>query len=230
VSGLEAAMQSDRIRQFLQRCHVPPERLERTDPLRRLYEDLVAANEETNLTRITDAREFWARHVADSLSVGIAVPEAVGEELDVADVGCGAGFPVLPLAWAHDHWRLTAVEPRRRKAAFVEDEVDRLGLQNVQVVARQAREAGRMSDHAGQYDLVTLRAVGSVGKLLREVRGLLRPAPSAAIVFYKTPDAIEEEADLAKREADKFHFSMRASDVIELPDGAKRQFLVLKRA
>ncbi len=211
---------------FLTRCGVPAGRLEEPDGMERLYADLVAANRETNLTRIVDETDFWIRHVSDSLAVGLAAPDLLSEPLHVADVGPGGGFPLLVLGWANRRLSLLGAEPRKRKAAFLEAESQRLGLENVAVVARQAREVGRMVDYAGRFDRVTLRAVGEAGKMVREVRQLLKPG--GRIVFYKTPDTVHRELPLARREAEKFGFRIELSEPIELPIvWARRQFLVL---
>jgi 16S rRNA (guanine527-N7)-methyltransferase len=195
-----------------------------------LWADLVAANAALNLTRITAEGGFWVRHVADSLAVGRVVPALLAESLAVADVGCGAGFPLLPLAWANPALRLAGFESRGGKAAFAAGEAQALGLRNATVVARRAREAARLAEHAGRYDVVLARAVGSAGALVRECRGLLRPEPGAMLVHYKTPQAAEAELPLAGREAAKYGFAVEVSDALELPDGGgTRQFLLMRR-
>jgi 16S rRNA (guanine527-N7)-methyltransferase len=215
------------VAEFLRRCGVTPERLGRLDVLRRLYDALVEANRTTNLTRITDEAAYWHLHVADSLSVGLAVPELLREPLAVADVGCGAGFPLLPLAWANPNLRITGIESARKKVAFVRRQIEALALANGSVVAARAREAARLPAHAGRYEVVLARAVARADKLIRECRALLRPGAAARIVVYKTPDAVAEERDLATRQAAKFGLAIRESQIIDLPAASgRRQFLI----
>ncbi len=218
------------IRKFLVDCSLPRGRLDSLEELRRLYDDLQAAGEKTNLTALSDADDFWLLHVADSLSVGRVLPELLTDGLTVADVGCGAGFPMFPLAWANSKLRITGMEPRKRKAAFIEHEIAVLGLNNCSVLARQAREAGRLDEHANRYDVVLLRAVGTAGKLLRDCRNLLTKGPGGKIVFYKTPEAIQQELPTARREAGKFSLTIAESDIFALPrDAGTRQFLIFRR-
>ncbi len=220
---------TDEQRAFLLRCNVDVQQRS-LNVLAQLYNDLVAANRVTNLTRITDEAEFWNLHVLDSLSLGIALPEvfSASASLRVADVGCGAGFPLFPLAWANPKLDITGIEARGKKVEFIRTEAAALHMPNVHVTQHQAREAGRLVEYAGQFDLVLLRAVGPAGKFLRECRCLLKPTPEAKIVFYKTPAAIETELPEARREADKYNLQLTASTIFTLPAGAgERQFLLL---
>lgn len=220
---------SETVVAFLRACGVDPERSP-LEVMGRLWADLVAANEAVNLTRLTGEADFWVRHVADSLAIGRVVPALFAEPLAVADVGCGAGFPLLPLAWAGPALRLTGFESRRRKAAFAAREAEALGLANAAVVARRVREAARLAEHAGRYDVALARAIGPSGALVRECRGLLKPEPGAVLVHYKTPQAVEAEWPLAEREAAKHGLAVEASDRLELPDGGgTRQFLLMRR-
>jgi len=215
---------------FLRGCGVRDATLERLAELEPFLEQLREANAHLNLTRLTSDADFWIKHVADSLAVGLAAPELLTQPLRVADVGCGAGFPAIPLAWANPGLRLTAIEARPRKAEFVESAARALGLVNLQVLARQAREVGRLPDHAGAYDAVLLRAVGPPESLIRECRGLLKPAAGARLVFYLTPTMVAESRSLVNREAHKFGLKVAESAPVELPEGAgARQFLLLAR-
>jgi 16S rRNA (guanine527-N7)-methyltransferase len=215
-------------RAFLQRCNLDVHRCD-LGVLVTLFGDLVKANRRTNLTRITSPGEFWNLHVLDSLSVGIAIPALLDSSFRVADVGCGAGFPLLPLAWANPALELTGIESRGKKVEFIRAEIESLGLTNARVIQAQAREAGRLEEFAGQFDVVLLRAVGPAGKMLRECRSLLKPAPESKIIFYKTPAAVETERPEAQREADKYHLELTESPVFHLPaDTGERQFLIFK--
>lgn len=238
------ARPSDEVVAFLRACGVDLQRSP-LEVMRRLYAHLVAANREDNLTRITAEADFWVKHVADSVSVGLLVPGLVGGAADasaaelaggerralrVADVGCGAGFPLLPLAWASPNLDLTGFESRGKKADFVAREIARLGLANARGVPRRAREAARLPEHAGRYDVVLLRAVGAAGEMVRECRRLLRHGPGAMMVHYKTPDGAVAERALADREAGKYGLVVETSRTIELPErGGARQFLTMRR-
>jgi 16S rRNA (guanine527-N7)-methyltransferase len=218
-------MDRDELIGFLRRCGVAEARLADLSPMRRLRADLVEANRSTNLTGITGDDDFWLLHLADSLAVGLAAPELMTEALAVADVGCGAGFPMLPLAWANPALAVTGIDGRRRKIEFVRRQIESLGLAKCRDIAGNARELARLPEHAGAYDAVLLRAVGTPGRLLRECRML--PRPGGKIIFYATPAAADEQRELSRRQAGKFGLAMAESPAIALPCGAgERRFVI----
>jgi 16S rRNA (guanine527-N7)-methyltransferase len=193
-----------------------------------LYIELVAANRQFNLTRITDEPDYWRLHVADSLAVGQVCPELLTGPLRVADVGCGAGFPLLPLAWANPAGEFVGIEATRKKVNFIAGQIEKLDLANASVHHAQAREAARVAPLAGSFDVVVFRAVGLAGKVLKDVRGLL--APGGRVIAWKAPPAVADERELTAREADKYNFAVTESPVVDLPDGnEQRQFVIFQR-
>lgn len=218
------------VRDFLASMGLAKELLVHLPDLTPLHRELVAANRRGNLTRILSEEDFWVRHVADSLSVALAAPTIMKERMRVVDVGCGAGFPALPLAWANPALDLTALDSHGRKVEFFRHAARELGLLNCQGVVGRAREAARSPAHRGRYDVVTARAVAATGELIRECRGLLRSDVACRIVAYKTPDRVAGEWAGAEREARKFGFELEAGTAFELPlGGGARQFLIARR-
>jgi len=218
----------DELSSFLQACGVAESLLTDMSDMQRLRADLAEANRATNLTGITGADEFWLLHVADSLAVGLAVPELMSEALAVADIGCGAGFPMLPLAWANRALAVTGIDGRRRKIEFVRRQIESLGMTKCRAITGRARELARLPEHAGAYDAVLLRAVAAPGKMLRECRAL--PRPGGKIIFYTTPSAADEQRPLSRREAGKFGLEMAESPTIALPCAAgERRFVTFTR-
>ena len=215
-------------RDFVLACGVPGEAFARLETLERFRRDVEAANARHNLTRLTDAADFWVKHVADSLAAGMAVPELFTRAWRAADIGCGAGFPLIPLAWANPALAITGIEVNGKKTAFLETASRRLSLPNCQLLSRQAREAGRLPGHRQAYDLVTARAVSEPHGLIRECRGLLNPATGGRLVLFSTPDALRTDAPFLRREAGKFGLALSYSREIMLPGHAGiRQFAVV---
>ena len=129
---------------------------------------LAGAGIERGLIGPGEVGRLWERHILNSA--------AIGELLDggerVADVGSGAGLPGLPLALARPDLRVTLIEPLLRRADFLSEVVEALGLK-VAVIRGRAEEA-TVRREAGALDVVTSRAVASLDKLTRWSFPLLR--------------------------------------------------------
>jgi 16S rRNA (guanine527-N7)-methyltransferase len=111
---------------------------------------------------------LWDRHVLNSA----AVAELVEDDDRVADVGSGAGLPGIPLALARPAVRITLIEPLLRRAQFLTEVADDLGLDVV--VVRGRAEERDVHRAVGEMDAVTSRAVASLDKLARWSLPLLR--------------------------------------------------------
>lgn len=102
-----------------------------------------------------DLERLESRHIADSLKALPVVEEAPPGP--AVDVGSGAGLPGIPLAIASGRkWRL--LEPRRRRAAFLEEVVRELSL-DCEVLTTTAEAAARDPALAGRHSVATARAV-----------------------------------------------------------------------
>jgi 16S rRNA (guanine527-N7)-methyltransferase len=108
-----------------------------------------------------EVSRLWPRHLANCA----VVAEEAGTELPqgalVADVGSGAGLPGLVWALVRPDLRVTLVEPLLRRATFLTEVVDHLGLNDRVVVERS-----RAEDYRGSFDVVTARAVARLRQLV----------------------------------------------------------------
>ncbi|WP_237742649.1 16S rRNA (guanine(527)-N(7))-methyltransferase RsmG [Actinopolymorpha alba] len=111
---------------------------------------------------------LWDRHLLNCGALGSLIPHGA----DVCDVGSGAGLPGLVLALARPDLTVTLIEPLLRRATFLSEAVDALGLTNTRVVRARAE------DHSDLYDTVTARAVAPLPRLVRVTLGLCRPGGS----------------------------------------------------
>lgn len=121
-------------------------------------EILTKANETTNLTAITDKKEIILKHFIDSASISKHIP--AGSK--VIDVGCGAGFPSIPLAILRQDIDITSLDSTGKKVDFVSYAANELKIQNIDPVCARAEE---LSSHREQYDVCTSRAVARLNIL-----------------------------------------------------------------
>ena len=126
-----------------------------------LYALLVSENEKYNLTAVTDPEGVALLHFADSLIGAALIPKGAS----VIDVGCGAGFPTLPLAIVRPDITVTATDATAKKTGFVAMAAERLGLTNVRTMTARAEVAAR-GDARDSFDLATARAVAALPVLL----------------------------------------------------------------
>ncbi len=102
-----------------------------------LYSEVISANKRFNLTSITEPTEFAVRHIADSLSAAAFIPS----DASLLDVGCGAGFPSLPLAIARPDIRVTSLDSTAKKTDFVSHTANVLSVGNLTTICDRAEKA-----------------------------------------------------------------------------------------
>ncbi|MBR5516116.1 MAG: 16S rRNA (guanine(527)-N(7))-methyltransferase RsmG [Clostridia bacterium] len=149
-----------------------------------LYNELVAFNEKVNLTAVTDIEGVIAKHFADSLLIEEYIPE--GSE--VIDVGCGGGFPTLPLAIVRKDLEITALDSTQKKLNFVSEMAQKLSL-NVSVLCARAEETARKDEYRESFDVCVARAVARLN-ILSE---LCIPLVKKGGLFISCKAAIGEE-------------------------------------
>ena len=154
-------------------------------PVLEAYAALLAgAGVERGLLGPREAPRLWERHLLNC--AGPAELLAPGEL--VADVGSGAGLPGLVLAALRPDCRHVLVEPLLRRAAFLSEAVDALGLSGVEVRRARAEELAGALD----ADVVVARAVAPLERLAGWTLPLLRPG--GRLVALKGDGAAEELA------------------------------------
>ena len=118
------------------------------DRLEAHYQLLERWNARMNLTRIRRIEDVVRLHYCESLFLGTLLPAG---ELNIADIGSGAGFPGIPVAILRTESRVALVESHQRKAVFLREASQ--GLSNVRVVSKRAE------DIQERFDWIVSRAV-----------------------------------------------------------------------
>ena len=134
---------------------------EQNERLFSLAERLVEVNNVMNLTAITDEDGIILRHFVDSMLIS----EYISPNSSLIDVGCGAGFPTLPLAIIRPDIMITALDSTEKRIRYVQETADMLGLTNVKAVTARAEDFAKLPENREKFNHATARAVASMPML-----------------------------------------------------------------
>ncbi len=183
--------------------------VEKVEQLSLLLEELTKWNRVHNLTSLSEPEELVEVEILDSLApllfpeVGISLvfPKSVRDDSDsvskdagpshsqsrttFADVGCGAGFPLLPLVVADERLYGVGIESSQKRLAFVSHMVRVLGLGNrVRVIHKRAEEVEE------RFPFVMARALAAPERALELVRPL-KSEKGAILLFLSFKDSVQ---------------------------------------
>lgn len=184
-------------------------------------QNLLEWNKNVNLTAITESDEIVTKHFVDSLSV---LPYAkFPEGASLIDVGCGAGFPGLPLLIARPDLKITFLDSINKKLAFVEDTIDKLGLEG-NVIHERAEMLGKDDEYREKYDFAITRAVAPLNVLAEYCIPLLKVGGT-----YVSMKGTDSEARLGMNAVKTLGGEIDNIISFELPNGDKRNLIFIKK-
>lgn len=161
---------------------------DRIEVLRAFADDLSARGEELGLIGPLELPRIWTRHLLNSAVLAPLIQSGCR----VADIGTGGGMPGLVLAIVRPDARFLLIEPMERRCTWLNEQIDRLGLENVEVRRGRAEEF----HDAFEVDQVTARAVTALRKLVPITAPLLRDG--GEMLFLKGA-AVEDEIAAAQK-------------------------------
>ncbi len=202
---------------------LPPLGLELTDQSQRTLcafgNAVVEQNKVMNLTAITEPEAVAKLHLLDSLTL-LTLEDLRGKR--VIDVGCGAGFPGVPLKIACPQMELTLLDSLGKRMAWLEQILPTLGV-DAQCVTARAEEA--VAKCREQYDIATSRAVARLNILLELTAPYVKVG--GAVLAMKGTAAQEELAE-AKNAIRRL--GLKLERVEEFPaDGTAHTVIVLRK-
>ena len=141
------------------------------------YLDLILKwNAKMNLTAVREPEEIIRRHFGESFFAAARLLKA-SDALTAIDLGSGAGFPGIPLALFAPQTQVTLIEANGKKAAFLNEVIRGLSLENAKVFN------GRAEAYSRTADLVTMRAVEKFDLALSLALGLVAPGGRLALMI-----------------------------------------------
>ena len=192
---------------------------ERQEKLCAFARAMVKQNEVMNLTAITEDTQVAKLHLLDSLTV-LCCADLKGKTL--IDVGCGAGFPGVPLAIACPEANITLLDSLGKRVKWLEQILPQLGI-HAECVTARAEEA--VASRRESYDFATSRAVARLNILLELTAPYVKVG--GAVLAMKGAAAKEELSECAGAMK---KLGLKLEDVREFPiDGTSHAVIVLRK-
>jgi len=185
--------------------------IERFSQLKDLYLDW---NSKINVISRKDVDEIYIRHVLHSLSIAKIIDFTKGTQL--VDVGCGGGFPGIPLAILFPDAHFTLVDSIGKKIHVVNQISFALNLKNINAINDRAENL------KGKYDFVVSRAITAFPKFVSLTRNLISKNNNNSIpngIIYLKGGEFPSEIEPFKK----------SIEIFNIPDYFKEPFFETKK-
>ena len=180
---------------------------------------VIAQNEVMNLTAITEPAAVAKLHLLDSLTV-LTAGDLRGKSL--IDVGCGAGFPGVPLAIACPEANIALLDSLGKRVRWLESVLPTLGVSANCITARAEEAVG---EYRERFDFATSRAVARLNILLELTAPYVKVG--GAVIAMKGA-AAQEELDECGGAIRKLGLKLESVKHFSI-DGADHALIVLRK-
>ncbi len=180
-------------------------------------------NAKLNLISKNDEKVLFEKHIFDSLAVKLFFNKYKIESADLLDIGCGGGFPSVPIAIEFPNINVVGIDSIRKKINSINTIKEKLGLKNLSTICDRVENIKNK-----KFDVITSRAVADLAKITDYALPLLKK--NGYFVAYKSKKALEELDD-AKSILKKYN--AKVVDIINytlpLEDVYERNLIVISR-
>ena len=182
---------------------------------------LVEWNSRVNLTAITEPDEIVIKHFLDSLSPLAHIDLANGAK--VIDVGCGAGFPGLPILIARPDLKITFLDSIEKKLKFIESFLKEAELFG-ETEHDRAEIIGQQAEHREQYDAAFTRAVAPLNILAEYCVPLIKIGGT-----YVSMKGAESEEEAGRNAVSEMGGEIDKVISLKLPNEDRRNLVIIKK-
>lgn len=180
---------------------------------------VIEQNKVMNLTAITEPEQVAKLHLLDSLTL-LTLEDLSGKRM--IDVGCGAGFPGVPVKIACPDVQLTLLDSLGKRMHWLAQVLPTLGV-HAECLTARAEEA--VQTRFEQYDIATSRAVARLNILLELTAPYVKVG--GAVLAMKGTAAQEELAESANAIR---KLGLKLERLAEFPiDGTAHTVIVLRK-
>ncbi len=190
------------------------------DKFELFYQLLVEWNNKFNLTAITDKNEVEIKHFIDS----ITSYKYIDNNINIIDVGAGAGFPSIPLAILRPDCKFTLIDSLNKRVTFLNEVISQLNLTNC--VCYHSRIEDFAIKNKNTFDVSIARAVAPLNILLEYTIPLLKI--NGKLIAYKGSN-IDEEINESKAASKVFNCKLINKYELTLPNDDYRCLVEYKK-
>lgn len=193
--------------------------------LNRYYEMLIDTNKVMNLTAITEYSEVVIKHFADSAAIGCITD--MNGNIDVIDVGTGAGFPGIVLKIVYPQLSVVLLDSLNKRVNFLKNVITELGLTDISAIHGRAEDIARNKDYREKFDLCVSRAVANMSSLSEYCLPFVKVG--GRFIPYKA-DGCDEEVKTASKAVNILGGKIREIESYVIPDtDICRKFVVIDK-
>ncbi|MFA5322481.1 MAG: 16S rRNA (guanine(527)-N(7))-methyltransferase RsmG [Smithella sp.] len=149
--------------------------------------ELLQWNAKTNLISENSSQEIISRHFLDSLTALNFIPDPNARMIDI---GCGAGFPGIPLKIAQPSLELYLLEANRKKVSFLKHITRLLHLSSVYILHDRVENIIKNDALKEKFDILISRAAFKLDELI--ALGEFFLAPEGELIALKGPNVVQE--------------------------------------
>ena len=131
---------------------------QKSEKLLLLTKRMLEENERYNLTAITEPSKIILNHYADCATLS----KQIAKGASIIDVGCGAGFPSLPLAILREDLNIFSIDSTSKRINYVKETAKMLGLNNISAESMRAEDGAKNEIYREKFDYATARAVAEM--------------------------------------------------------------------
>jgi 16S rRNA (guanine527-N7)-methyltransferase len=162
-----------------------------TDGLLAYFDLLARWNKKINLTSLQDPDESLDRLLLEPLIAARHLPVA---DTRLIDIGSGGGSPAIPMRLALPGLRLTMVEVKARKSAFLREAVRVLSLAGTSVETARHEELLARPELHEAFGAVSVRAVRVESRVLQTLQAFV--CPGGVVLLFRGPGGPEAPAGI----------------------------------
>ena len=142
-------------------------------------------NAKHNLISKNDEKFLYEKHFYDSLGIKLFFEKYNISKSKILDIGCGGGFPCVPIAMEYPEMDVIGIDSIRKKINSVEEIKSKLELKNLELICDRVENLKEK-----KFDIIISRAVADLAKISEYALPLLKK--DGYFIEYKSKKALEE--------------------------------------